>query len=154
MLWVRVDNRLIHGQIIEAWIPYIKADTILVANDELAKDDLRQQIMRLAIPDSIRCIFLPVAGMQAFWEDTFPDSDPNILVIFISCSDAARAYEQGFHFTSLNLANLHYGEGKEQICSHVALDKTDKKCLATLIAAGVSMDFRCIPNEQVVVESL
>lgn len=50
MTFVRIDNRLVHGQIIETWLPFTRARTIVVANDELAADPLRQEIMSLAIP--------------------------------------------------------------------------------------------------------
>lgn len=53
MLWFRIDNRLVHGQIIEAWLPHIRAKTLLVANDELAQDELRQEIMSLAVPSDV-----------------------------------------------------------------------------------------------------
>ena len=46
MPFVRVDNRLVHGQIIESWLPFTRARMILVVNDELAADYLRQEIMR------------------------------------------------------------------------------------------------------------
>ena len=41
-MWFRVDNRLVHGQVIEAWLPYTGARHLVVANDELATDFLRQ----------------------------------------------------------------------------------------------------------------
>ena len=44
-MWFRVDNRLIHGQVIEGWLPYTGAAHLIVANDALAEDLLRQQIM-------------------------------------------------------------------------------------------------------------
>ena len=48
MFWVRVDNRLIHGQVVEAWVPYVGAHSILVGNDDLAQDELQQEIMAQA----------------------------------------------------------------------------------------------------------
>ena len=48
MFWVRIDNRLIHGQVIETWIPFTNAKRLVVANDELAKDVLQQEIVVLS----------------------------------------------------------------------------------------------------------
>ena len=55
-MWFRVDNRLVHGQVIEAWLPYTGARHLIVANDELAADALRQQIIELAVPQRILTI--------------------------------------------------------------------------------------------------
>ncbi|HQP30651.1 MAG TPA: PTS sugar transporter subunit IIB, partial [Deltaproteobacteria bacterium] len=50
---VRVDDRLIHGQILESWIPFIKAQCVVVANDALAGDQFQRAILSMAIPDRI-----------------------------------------------------------------------------------------------------
>ena len=53
MRFVRIDNRLVHGQVIETWLPHTRAGMIVVVNDELSGNMLRQEIMSLAIPDGV-----------------------------------------------------------------------------------------------------
>ena len=53
LLLVRVDDRFIHGQILESWIPYLKAQSVVVVNDILAGDHFQKTIMSMAIPDRI-----------------------------------------------------------------------------------------------------
>lgn len=150
MLWARVDNRLIHGQIIETWLPFTKSRMIVVANDEVAADALRQEIMGLAIPQHVEKVFMPVEEAHAFLARTFSGSDePDALVLFATCDDARRAHETGMAFKALNLGNMHYGPGKEQLCAHVAIATEDKACLQYFDARGVDLDFRCVPNEPV-----
>ncbi|NJB66718.1 PTS system mannose-specific IIB component [Desulfobaculum xiamenense] len=150
MFWVRVDNRLVHGQIIETWLPFTKSRWIIVANDELVDDALRQEIMGLAIPHGIEKRFVSVADASGFVADTFgKGADPDALVLFASCADARRAYEAGLAFPVLNLGNLHYGPGKEQICAHVALSDTDRTCLGFFSSSGIELDFRCVPSEPI-----
>ncbi len=57
-MWVRIDNRLIHGQVIETWVPYFKSRFLVVANNELNKDAVRQEIIKLAIPANLNIFFL------------------------------------------------------------------------------------------------
>lgn len=154
MLWVRVDNRLIHGQIIETWLPFTKSRMIVVANDDVTGDALRQEIMGLAIPSHVEKVFLPVRRVHAFLDESFrADEDPDVLVLFATCDDARRAYEDGLAFSRLNLGNMHYAPGKEQVCAHVAVDGDDKVCLKFFAREGVQLDFRCVPNEPVQVDS-
>jgi len=146
MFFVRVDNRLVHGQIIEAWLPFIDASALVVANDDLAGDDLRQQIMSIAIPLGVDIRFSRVAEVGALLRGKdFVEND--VLVLFSSCQDARRAFDAGFVFTRLNLGNLHYGPGKKQIRQHIALSRGDEDCLAILNAKGVTLDYRCIPSD-------
>ena len=146
MFWVRIDNRLVHGQIIEAWLPFTNAEAIVVANDELATDELRQQIMSIAIPLGVEISFVQVSQVQAFL-DGKKLVGKNVLVLFASCPDARRAFEAGLGFKRLNLGNIHYEPGKKQICQHIALSKEDEGCLDFLKDKGVSMDYRCIPSD-------
>lgn len=144
-MWVRIDNRLLHGQVIENWLPYIRAKYILVVNDELAKDNLQQEIIKLAVPGSIEIEFASLKQLK----DKTHKIKKETLVLFATCQDARIAFEQGFSFGILNVGNLHYSPGKKQVCDHIALSKEDISCLRYLIKKGVSLDFRCVPNKPV-----
>lgn len=144
MVWVRVDNRLVHGQVIESWLPFTHARVLLVVNDALAQDPLRQEIMRLAIPSGVRILFTGLADAGAFVKNHINET---VLALFVDCQDAQTAYERGFLFDSLNVGNLHYGPGKRQVCAHVAVSREDEKCLFAFENAGVELDFRCLPSD-------
>ncbi|QAZ67890.1 PTS sugar transporter subunit IIB [Solidesulfovibrio carbinolicus] len=146
MAFVRIDNRLVHGQIIETWLPFTHASRIVVVNDDLAADHLRQEIMSLAIPDGVAIVFLPVADLAGYFSHA-PLDLPEALILFASCRDAQVAYEYGFDFANLNLGNLHYAPGKRQVCPHVALSKEDESCLDFFRDKGVRLDYRCVPGD-------
>ena len=148
MFWVRIDNRLVHGQIIEAWLPFTGASTIVVANDELAADDLRQQIMSIAIPMGVTIAFVAVEKAESYLRGRRL-LGADVLVLLAECADACRAYHSGMMFDCLNLGNLHYGPGKKQVCQHIALSKDDERCLNELAGLGVTLDYRCIPSDAV-----
>lgn len=146
MILARIDNRLIHGQIIETWLPHTRASVVIVANDELAVDDLQQEIMSLAIPQTVESLFVSVDRIAGVIGDLTGSS---VIVLFSSCSDAKRAFETGFGFDVLNIGNVHYSPGKRQISPSVALSDEDESCLKHLLRKGVELDFRCVPNDPV-----
>jgi len=147
VLWFRIDNRLVHGQIIEAWLPHIRAKTLLVANDELAADDLRQEIMSLAVPSGITFLCCTVSDAPIILQRVRRDDpDQHVLILFSDCADARTAHRNGLPFTLVNIGNLHYGPGKEQVCEHIALGAEDRSCLKYFSEHGVEIDFRCVPS--------
>lgn len=161
MYWVRIDNRLVHGQIIETWLPYLGAKAIVVINDELAEDPLRQEIIRLAVPSGVNLLFSRIDGVHAVLpacrlpageagrgrrSQKNGEARDDILLLFATCQDAKRAHQSGLGFTSLNIGNLHYGPGKQQLCPHVAVSSEDIGCLRYFCGQGVRLDFRCVPN--------
>lgn len=144
MSWFRVDNRLVHGQVIEAWLPYTGAHHLIVANDELASDCIRQQIISLAVPQRITVHFVALHDVLQTLERC-PKGTAFVLVI--NCHDAARIFASGVSMEVLNVGNLHYGPGKKQLLPHVALSEDDMTELKHLVAQHVALDFRCVPSE-------
>lgn len=149
MNWVRIDNRLVHGQVIEAWVPYLGAKSILVVNDELAADDLRQEIIRLAVPSGVDLLFTSVDRIISFLDKNGQAKRKrgDILLLFATCEDVRRALQAGFSLTTVNIGNLHYSPGKQQLCPHVALSPEDIGCLKAFSKRGIHLDFRCVPND-------
>jgi len=150
VFWVRVDNRLIHGQVVEAWVPYIGARSILVGNDDLAQDELQQEIMSLAISRSVESAFLSIDALVSDPRITGPGRESTLL-LFSTCLDVRRAFEKGLRLPVLNIGNLHYTTGKRQISPSVSLGPDDESCLRFLLDQGVELDFRCVPNDPVTV---
>jgi PTS system mannose-specific IIB component len=146
VFWVRVDNRLIHGQVVEAWVPFVGARHILVGNDDLAGDELQQEIMSLAIPRAVESAFLPIDQLAADPRVSGPGRDSTLL-LFSSCLDVRRAVEKGLALELLNVGNLHYAQGKRQLSPSVSLGAEDESCLRFLMSKGVELDFRCVPND-------
>lgn len=147
MEWFRIDNRLVHGQVIAAWLPHLRARILVVANNELAGDGLRREIMCLAVPSDITFLCCPVSDTaDTLRRIRISSPDEHVLVLFADCADARAAYLAGAVFQVLNLGNLHYGPGKEQICEHIALSQDDRNCLQYFTDQGVEIDFRCVPT--------
>lgn len=86
-MWFRVDNRLIHGQVIEGWLPYTGAAHLIVANDALAEDLLRQQIMSLAIPHHVDVRFVPLKDLAG----TLKECGDESFVLFENLQDVRTA---------------------------------------------------------------
>lgn len=154
-VWARVDNRLVHGQVIETWLPYSDARSIVVGNDELAQDPLQQEIIKLAVPQGVEISFSTIAGiLEQVSRIHNKRYSKDIFLLFHSCEDAKAAFEAGVNFHALNIGNLHYAPGKRQICDHIALSQDDMHCLRFFQDKGIRLDFRCVPNIQVQVKPI
>ena len=151
MSWFRVDNRLVHGQIIEGWLPYLDATKLVVINDKLAVDGLQQQIMQLAIPDRIQAYFVPVKKIKVL-HDAIESRGDMALYLLATFQDVSRLTTEGIVMPVLNVGNIHYGLGKRQLCTHVAVSDNDLECLRALREIGTVLDFRSVPTDMPVVE--
>ncbi len=146
LVLTRIDNRLIHGQVLESWVPFVKADCILVANDEIAQNPLKKMMMQASVPSRTRveigCIDEIVNLLLSGALDQC-----RILLLFATTSDAVRAFLSGLAYEKLNLGNLHADKGKARLSCTVFLDPTDMDDLAMLDQAGVKITARCLPAD-------
>jgi mannose/fructose/N-acetylgalactosamine-specific phosphotransferase system component IIB len=94
LVLARIDDRLIHGQVVEGWLRVIQAQRIVVANDRAAADPLQGGLMRLAVPDEVALDVLTVDAATARLKDN-PWGNERVMVLFGSVADLARAVEAG-----------------------------------------------------------
>jgi mannose/fructose/N-acetylgalactosamine-specific phosphotransferase system component IIB len=143
---VRVDDRLVHGQILEGWIPSTRAQELLVANDAAAGDEVLQMIMESAIPDSITLI---VESVDRIAELLIAEADSTIrrMIIMDNPLDALRLKRAGVIFDRLNVGNLRTSDGKVCLSRSVIIGDDSLRTLREIVAEGVQVYIQSVPYE-------
>ncbi len=146
LVLARIDCRLIHGQVVETWVPHVKANRLIVANDDLAANPVLRSVMELAVPVGIRVRFCRLDEVVAAIAEADRAGDRSILLLS-NASDAVKARRDGASFNLLNIGNLHFAEGKVQISPSVFFAPEDFEALRWLRAHGVSVCVKGTPFE-------
>jgi PTS system mannose-specific IIB component len=145
---VRVDNRLVHGQILEAWLPFTGASFIIIPNDSLASDRFHETIMRMALPRDIELHVYTLSDFQKRHQSV-KEQDRKAIILFADIQDAFTAYENGFYFTTLNIGNVNRNPFVAACSPSVFLNEEDIDLLSQLSQnKGVRIDMRRIPKEK------
>lgn len=143
----RIDSRLIHGQVLEAWVPYVQADCIVVADDAVAHTPLQRIIMQAAVPSDIRLVIGTLDEVAALLAS--PElAKRRTLLLFSTSDDALRACRIGISFPKLNLGNMHSADGKCRYSCTIALDQHDIDNLLEVEASGVTIVSQCVPSDR------
>ena len=143
----RIDSRLVHGQVLEAWVPYVNADCIVVANDEVAGTSFQCMVMQAAIPSSIKLII----GTLEETANILESADllkKRVLLLFASSDDALKVRQLGVGYAKLNLGNMHSSEGKNRYTCTIALDQQDIEKLQQVEDQGVTIVSQCVPADR------
>lgn len=149
ILLVRVDDRFIHGQILESWIPFLKAQSVVVVNDELACDHFQKTIMSMAIPDRISLRIVSLGEAMNLSNDRELNGK-RTLVIVSSIKDAYKLHVHGFRFPKLNIGNNKGGDLSKQVSYSVWVDEEDLDMLKELMGEGVDVSLQTVPRERVI----
>jgi len=144
---VRVDNRLLHGQILETWVPRLGIDEVVVADDEAAASDLARAAMTLCVPPELPARIQPVADVD--WRK-LAEGRRRVLVLVRDVGALAAAHAAGLvpaQAARVNLGNLHFSEGRRPVTPSVFLSDADLDALRRLAADGFEIEARAIPSE-------
>ena len=145
ILLTRIDNRLIHGQVAVTWSNHVGANLIVVANDEVAKDPLQQSLMDMAVPGMETRYF---TIQETIDKIGLASEEQKIALIVKTPQDVLELVKGGVPIRKVNIGNMHYSEGKEQLTSTVAVDEEDKKAFRELHRLGVQLEIRRVPSEK------
>jgi mannose/fructose/N-acetylgalactosamine-specific phosphotransferase system component IIB len=142
---VRIDSRLIHGQVVEGWLPVLKVGRVVVADDEAAESALMRAAMAMAVPPGIEVDIsplqdVPFAKLQA--------DKVRTLVLLRDIPAFLRARSLGLSARHLNLGNLHHGVGRRPVSASVYLSAEELGQLRTLDAGGVELEARGVPADR------
>ncbi len=144
---VRVDNRLLHGQILEAWVPRLKVQRVVIADDEAASSPLAQAAMTLCLPPGLSAEVLPVAKVD--YAALAAAKEP-LLLLFREVAAVERGVAAGLTPTmarKLNLGNVHYAAGRRPVTPSVFLSGLEIAALQALEAAGFEVEARSVPTD-------
>lgn len=147
ILLTRIDNRLVHGQVGVTWTKTLGVNLILVANDNVAEDPLQQKLMKStadAAGAQIRFFTLQktidIIGKAA--------DRQKIFIVIKTPEDAETLVAGGVPIVEVNVGNMHFSKGKEEITKKVYVDQQDKDALMKLIEAGVDVYIQDVPGDR------
>lgn len=141
----RVDDRFIHGQVVSQWKAQVDANLIIVANDALSKDRMRQKLMDMSAPTMVATRYFSIAKTVKVLKDV-PDSQ-RIFIIVESIADALALVERGVPIKILNVGNTKRSPDKRRVSSAIYLDETDQDALHKMQDSGVELLVQRVPTE-------
>jgi PTS system mannose-specific IIB component len=144
---VRIDTRLLHGQVATAWTPESKADRIIVVSDNVAKDHMRKTLIEQAAPSGVYANVVPLKKFIEVSKDP-RFGETHAFLLFENPIDAAAIVEAcpGL-ISSINVGSMAHSTGKTMLNSVLSADAADKAAFEKMASLGVDFDVRKVPND-------
>lgn len=142
----RIDDRLIHGQVITAWIKQIKAQTILIIDDDLVKNVMMQRIYKASAPTEIKLHICNFEDGYKYLSEAEPSRDVIILVkvpqIFYDL------ITRGIVIKNVILGGMGSNAKRKQLVRNVFASESERMCMKNMIELGIPIVYQLVPDDK------
>ncbi|MFT8317486.1 MAG: PTS sugar transporter subunit IIB [Sporolactobacillus sp.] len=143
---LRIDSRLLHGQVTTNWAKAIKVNRILVVSDRVARDRTRKTLIIQAAPLGIRANVITVEKMIRLYHDPrFDFFKPMILVE--DPVDARCLVEGGIKIDSVNIGAMSFDDSRVMVTDAIAVNEADVEAFKWFHNHGIKLDVRKVFND-------
>ena len=142
----RIDNRLIHGQIVQGWLPSLQVSEVLVISPKVAAKPFLQKMLRLSLPSGYKLTVMEAKSANKYIEE----DQEQVFIIIEDLSLLREMVKEGFATKVLTLGNTAFMEGKKQYSQGVFLSEEEVKELKQLESEkNISVEIRSLPTSLV-----
>jgi len=144
---VRIDDRLIHGQVATRWTKETNVQRIIVVSDEVAADTVRKTLLTQVAPPGVTAHVVDVAKMIRVYNNP-KYAGERVMLLFTNPTDVERIVEGGVKITSVNIGGMAFRQGKTQVNNAISVDAKDIEAFNKLNARGIELEARKVSTDQ------
>lgn len=142
VIFARVDERLVHGAVVQGWLPLTKTKEVLVVYS--GAGELEKNLLRMALPPEYGLRVLPPQEAAAH----IKENKDNIFLLARDLEDFKKLLSSGAGIKEVNIGGVYFKEGAKTLRPGFYLTEREKDILKELIAAGVKIDARGVPKDK------
>lgn len=146
---IRIDDRLLHGQVAYSWKSALNYQAIIIACDRAAQDDVRKTALKLCTPDGVKLAVRTISEAAEMLQNPKLEN----LKVFVICenpTDAQTLLQKINDKPLINLGGMQKRENTELFSKAVFLSQTDLAALDSLSDNGYKIEVRQVPSYQAV----
>jgi mannose/fructose/N-acetylgalactosamine-specific phosphotransferase system component IIB len=143
---VRVDDRLIHGQVVVGWTRTVGGTIIVVANDEVANNSMQRTLLKMTAPAGVKAEILTVEdAAKQLNEKKF--AGENVIILVRDPQSLVRLVEAGFNLQKVNVGNVRAAQGKVRLTKEVHANEAEIEAWRKLDELGVILEAQWLPDQ-------
>lgn len=143
---VRVDQRLIHGQVITSWIKDTGTDKIIILDDDITADPFMKKVFLMAGPPGCKLEIYSTEEGAKLWDSGELTKEDNVMMLFRNIPSAHKAYTQGFAFRQLQVGSAGGAPGRVSVHGPITMNSDEAAMLDELEQKGCEINFQTTPD--------
>jgi len=140
----RVDERLIHGQVVVGWGKSLKIERIVLANDQVAANPWERELYLACLPPEIKTTIFSVNDVATRILENGYEGEKTLILVD-SPFDILRILEKGVKISLVNVGGVHFKSGRNKILSYLYLSAEEISAFKKIIASGIRCECQDVP---------
>lgn len=145
----RIDDRLIHGQVMTSWLNYTSATKIMVVDDKSAEDQFLKAVLKNAVPGNIGLGVFTVEKAAVRLLKGFPAED-RVIILVKYPETIIRMMELGVVFESVNIGGMGAAKNRTKFYKNISASEEEKEMLQKMIASGCKVEIQIIAEDSAI----
>lgn len=141
---VRVDDRLVHAQVVVGWLEYLRCRHVLVVDNEVAGNPEQLELLQMVVPEDV-----VLEAVEEEWavekSKEMESGEEPVLVLFSTPLSLQRAVETGLQVRSVNLGGMHESPGRRQWIHGLFAADAEVAAIRKMIGMGIDFEIRTVP---------
>ncbi|AOF52925.1 PTS mannose/fructose/sorbose transporter subunit IIB [Rodentibacter caecimuris] len=142
----RIDDRLIHGQVVTTWVNLFKVEQIVVLNDKLAIDQTQKNILTMAAPQGIKVVVLTIEKFAEIYQTK--GLSRRTMLLFTNSIDVLSTVNAGVPINELNVGGMRFQEGRTQLTKALSVTNEERSAFQQLLDKEVTVTIQMVPNDE------
>ncbi|WP_418723030.1 PTS sugar transporter subunit IIB [Enorma sp.] len=142
----RVDDRLVHGQVMTSWVKATGANKIMVVDDGVAEDELMKTVLKGVVPSQVKLGIFSVAKAVDRMVKGFKDTD-KVIMLVKTPETVWRMQEAGVDFKTLNIGDMGIRSDRTTLYQNIAASESERAAIKSLIDAGCAVTIQITADD-------
>lgn len=142
----RIDDRLIHGQVVTSWVKQTGGNRIIIVDDALTKDLFMQKILKAAAPRDVAVEVLSVSDGTVVLKEE-PGMGEKVIILVKTPQILEQLIEGGVELPRIVLGGMGAKEGRKKFNRNVSASQEEMDSMKRMIAAGTQIHYQLVPTE-------
>lgn len=146
LVFTRIDDRLIHGQVVTAWLhKYTEVKHVLVIDDKTSEDPFMQQMFSLLIPKGITIEIVSVDKAVEQFKAGLPK--PTMVIVKFPAT-IKRLVDAGVNIDFVNIGGMGMSAGRKKFYHNISASEEEKQIMKELVDRGVKVEIQIVPAQR------
>ena len=146
-VFIRIDDRLLHGQVVVSWIPYLKANEVVIADDEYANDEFMCKLIKSSEPEGVLVHVKTIDETAAFLKEE--DKGNNILIL-LRTIEGIKRLSDNVKVSYINIGGVGAAEGRKRYYNSIHLSDDELDIIKELVNKNIKVEIRMLPKDKAV----